>query len=93
MQDESLFEQFANQDTVILAIAKEDKDLDTHGKFYGHFQPAPRFTLLADLDKQTARFRETSVYVIDKQGVVREIFPARCAHGRTGAPCSNRSKR
>ena len=60
---------------MILAVAKEDKDLESHAWFYGHFQPQPRFRLLADLDHQTSRFRETSVYLIDKEGVVRDIFP------------------
>ena len=73
---QNTYDQFEALDTVVIAVAQEDKDLESHGRFYDHFKPEPRFLLAADLDRSdTGRYERTSTYLIDKQGVVRQIFP------------------
>jgi peroxiredoxin len=72
-----MFDEFEKRDVTVIAVSQEDKDLETHGRFYKHFKPAPRFEIVADLKREkTQRYRRTTTYLIDKQGVVREIFPA-----------------
>ena len=71
-----MYDEFEAMDAVVIAIAQEDRDLESHGKFYDNFKPEPRFELCADFQrKDTQRYERTSTYLIDKQGVVRQIFP------------------
>ena len=68
-------------DAIVIAIAQEDRDLESHGKFYKHFKPKPRFELAADFSRaETQRYERTSTYLIDKEGVVRQIFPQLIHH-------------
>lgn len=61
----------------MIAIAQEDKDLKSHARFLEHFPTKPRFEIVADLNrKMTKRYRRVTTYIIDKQGIVREIAPA-----------------
>ncbi len=71
-----MYDEVEAMDTVVIAIAQEDRDLESHGKFHRNFKPEPRFKLCADFQrKDTERYERTSTYLIDKQGVVRQIFP------------------
>ncbi len=76
-----MYDEFEKHDTVVIAIAQEDNDLKSHAKFLKHFDPQPRFDIVADLDRQaTQRYDRTTAYLIDKQGVVRQIFPMLIHH-------------
>ncbi len=71
-----MYDEVEAMDTVVIAIAQEDRDLESHGKFHANFKPVPRFELCADFQrKDTKRYERTSTYLIVKQGVVRQIFP------------------
>ncbi len=49
----------------------------THGKILEKFPEDLPFQLVADVDQeQTKSYDRTTTYLIDKEGVVREIFPA-----------------
>ncbi len=66
---------------MVVAVAQEDKDLATHAKFLKHFDPAPRFKLVADVEGITKdRYHQTTTYLIDKTGHIREIFPMMVHH-------------
>jgi peroxiredoxin len=79
-----MFDAFEARDIVVIAVAQEDKDLEGHAKFRQHFQPEPRFELAADFDKtDTKRYERTSTYLIDKTGVVRQVFPQMVHHRAT----------
>ena len=72
-----MYDAFEARDTVVIAIAQEDKDLKSHGQFLKKFEQTPPFDIVADIGrKQTERYDRTTSYLIDKQGMVREIFPA-----------------
>lgn len=65
----------------MVAIAQEDKDLVSHAKFLKHFKDAPKFKLTADIEGLTKdQFHQTTTYLIDKSGRVREIFPMMVHH-------------
>jgi peroxiredoxin len=71
-----MYDKFETRDVVVIAVAQEDKDLASHGKFLKHFDPPPPFEIVADFDrKDTSRYERTSTYLIDKEGVVRQVFP------------------
>lgn len=72
------YDEFTKRKTAVIAISQEDKSLATAAKFLKHFgDDGPRFTIAADVNREkTGRFRRTTSYLIDKRGVVREIFPA-----------------
>lgn len=71
-----MYDDFDQRDTIAIAIAQEDKDLETHGKFLTGFDSKPPFPIVADLGRaQTQRYDRTTTYLIDKKGVVREVFP------------------
>ena len=72
-----MYDEFEKRDTVVIAVAQEDKDLKSHGKMLSAFDAKTPFDVVADLGrKQTERYDRTTSYLIDKHGVVREIFPA-----------------
>lgn len=59
----------------MIAIAQEDKTLEEHAGMLNAL-PDKRFEVVADLNReQTLEYDRTTAYLIDKQGVVREIFP------------------
>lgn len=71
-----MYDAFTKLDTVVIAIAQEDKDLKSHGLILERFKPTPRFDIVADIDRgATNRYKRTTAYLIDKKGVVRQVFP------------------
>ena len=67
----------------VIAIAQEDKDLASHAKFLKHFEPdGPRFEIVADLEGKatTGPLHRTSTYLVDPEGVVRQVFPSTIHH-------------
>ena len=72
-----MYEEFEKRDTVVIAVAQEDKDLKTHGNILSKFKSKPPFDIVADVNREkTGRYGRAATYLIDKKGVVREIFPA-----------------
>ena len=70
------YDEFEQRDTVVIAIAQEDTDLQKHGRIRQGIPGDPRFHIVADLNrKDTQRYRRTTAYLIDKNGIVRQIFP------------------
>ncbi len=69
--------EFDKRGAVVVAIAQEDKDLESHGKILKKIRASdPQFIIAADIGHTTTTaFDRTSVYLIDKDGVVRQIFP------------------
>lgn len=73
---QKLQDEFKSRDTVVIAVAQEDKDIKSHAKIYNRFKPAPWFDIVADINRsQTLAYKRTTAYLIDKQGTVRQIFP------------------
>lgn len=71
-----MYDEFTQRDTVVIAIAQEDTDLKKHGLLSAKIKPSPKFDIVADLNrKKTKRYDRTTAYFIDKQGIVRQIFP------------------
>lgn len=57
-----------------VAIAQEDKTLEDFAKAASRFDGS--FSLVADLNREQTKFIDrTTAYLVDKKGVVREIFP------------------
>jgi len=68
----------------VVAVAQEDDDLAKHARFLTSFKPAPRFDVVADLNREvTTRWDRATIYVIDAQGVVSQVFP-QLIHHRAG---------
>lgn len=71
-----MYDAFEERDVVVIAIAQEDTDLKQHGQLPGRIRPAARFDVVADLNRAvTTRYDRTTAYLIDKEGVVRQVFP------------------
>ena len=71
-----MYDEFQERDTTVIAVAQEDTDLKSHGKFLRHFGSSPPFDIVADLGrKKTKRYHRTTAYLIDKTGTVRQVFP------------------
>ena len=72
-----MFDEFEKRDTVVIAIAQEDKDLESHGKFLSRFGDDRPFEIVADIGRRlTKKYDRVTTYLIDKQGIVRQVFPA-----------------
>ena len=73
---QEVYDEFEKRDTVVIAVAQEDKDLKQHGQMAARIKPKPRFDIVADLNRvDTTRYKRTTAYLIDKTGRVRQIFP------------------
>ena len=60
---------------MVIALSQEDETLEDFARMPKRFE-ALRFPVVADLRRQeTAAYDRTTAYLIDKQGVVREVFP------------------
>jgi peroxiredoxin len=71
-----MYDRFEALGVTVIAVAQEDKDLESHGRFRGNFKPQPRFEIVADLERTgTEGYDRTSTYLIDRTGVVRQVFP------------------
>jgi len=71
-----VYDEFTRRDTIVIAIAQEDTDLKEHGLLPAKITPSPKFDIVADLNrKKTKRYDRTTAYLIDKEGIVRQIFP------------------
>lgn len=70
------YDAFEKLDTAVIAVSQEDTDLKSHGQFLRKFKSPPPFDIVADLNrKATKRYDRTTAYLIDKMGVVRQVFP------------------
>ena len=66
-----MYDEFQERDTTVIAVAQEDTDLKSHGKFLRHFGSSPPFDIVADLGrKKTKRYHRTTAYLIDKTGTI-----------------------
>lgn len=78
----------------MIAVAQEDTSLEGHGKIYQHFSPAPRFQIVADLGRKTTDpYGRTRTYLIDKTGIVRQVFPQLLHHRASWKAILNESRR
>jgi len=60
----------------VVAVAQEDKDLETHARMKQALGGSVPFEMVCDVDRKvTTAFHQTTTYLIDERGVVREIFP------------------
>jgi len=76
VQLQQMYDEFLALDTVVVAVSQEDKDLVSHGKFLTQFKSQPPFEIVADLNREkTPSFDRITTYLIDKNGVVRQVFP------------------
>ncbi len=71
-----MYHEFEKRDTVVIAVAQEDKDMDSHRGILRNFKPDRGFQIAPDIGRRKTRaYDRTTAYLIDKQGIVRQIFP------------------
>ena len=71
-----MYDEFEKRDTVVIAVSQEDTDLKSHAKFLKKFKEQPPFDIVADFKRgETKRYDRTTAYLIDKKGIVRQVFP------------------
>jgi len=71
-----MYDELEARDTMVIAIAQEDESLEEHGTLLSAFEPFPRFEIGADLGRErTTAYDYTTAYLIDEQGIVRQVFP------------------
>ena len=77
-----MWSEFESRDITVIVIAQEDKELESHGKFLARFgEDGPPFEIVADLNRErTIAYDRTTTYLIDRDGVVRQVFPMLIHH-------------
>ena len=76
--------EFAARDTVIVAVSQEDKDLESFAKMPSNPKLKDReFEIVADIGHTVPQIDRVTTYLIDKDGVVREVFPQLIRHRAT----------
>ena len=74
MQLQTLYPRLEALNTTAIAISQEDTDLASFRKMPDRFEGL--FPILADLErKQVPSLDRTTAYLIDDEGIVRQIFP------------------
>ena len=67
-----MWDEFEKRDTVVIAIAQEDRDLKSHGQFLSKFGSDRPFDIVADIGRKlTKKYDRVTTYLIDKEGIVR----------------------
>ena len=75
------YDEFEKRGQSVIAVAQEDDDLAKHARILSAFEPAPRFDLVADLNREvTTRWDRTTIYAIDAAGVVQQVYPQLIHH-------------
>ena len=70
------YDAFEQRGVPVILVAQEDDDLAKHARMFSSFDPAPRFDVVADLERQvTTRWDRATIYAIDAEGVVQQVFP------------------
>ncbi len=78
---QEIYDEFTSRETVVIAIAQEDTDLSSHGLIHQNLKPNPRFEIVADLNEETIeKYDRATAYLIDRQGIVRQVFPMAIQH-------------
>lgn len=73
---QEMYGEFEKRDTVVLAIANEEQTLAANVKIRDHLGGDPHFLNAVDLGFSSRdRFERTTSYLVDKEGVVRQVFP------------------
>lgn len=78
MQLQETYEDFLALDTVAIAVFQEDTELveANYRPFLARFDPLPLFDLVVDVNRAaTAAYERTTTYLVDRDGIVRQIFP------------------
>lgn len=76
-----MYDEFTKRDVAVIAVAQEDKDLESHARFLKHFEDGPPFDIVCDVGREaTQRYDRTTAYFIDKSGTVRQVFPMLIHH-------------
>ncbi len=74
---QEIYSELEKRDTVAIAISQEDTDLKSAKGFMKLFKgKTPGFAIAADFKRKTTpKYDRATTYFIDKEGVVRQIFP------------------
>ncbi len=71
-----MWSEFQQRDIAVIAVAQEDKDVSSHAQILKRFKSDRKFEIVVDVDRRkTSSYDRTSAYLIDEQGVVRQVFP------------------
>ncbi len=71
-----MYDEFEKRDTAVVAIAQEDRDVASHKRILRNFKDDRPFQIVADIGyKKTKAYDRTTAYLIDKKGIVRQVFP------------------
>jgi len=71
-----MYDEFEERGVTVIALSQEDTDLEKFGQIAAKVPGDLRFELVADLDRaKTDRYDRLTTYVIDADGVVRQVVP------------------
>jgi len=71
-----MYDAFEQRGVAVIAVSQEESNLQKHGLLPDRIKPKPRFPVVADLNRAvTKRYDRTTAYLIDKSGIVRQVFP------------------
>jgi len=91
---QQLWDEFDSRHISAIAIAQEDKDLASHAKFLEHFKEPIAFKIVADLNRmQSTAYDRTTAYLVDREGIVRQVFPMMIHHRATWRAVLNEADR
>lgn len=69
-------DEFERRGVTVIALSQEDTELEQFGQIAAKVPGDLRFELVADLNRAaTERYDRLTTYVIDAEGVVRQVVP------------------
>jgi len=79
-----MWDEFDRRGARVVAIAQEDTDLEQHARLPAALGDDLPFEIVADLNRErTAPYDRTTTYLLDADGVVRQVFPQMIHHRAT----------
>ena len=72
---QEIYQEFEKRGITVIGLANEEKSLYEHKKTIEKFEGAG-FELVADINRRKTKMLErTTAYLVDKKGIIRQIFP------------------
>jgi len=76
-----MYNEFEKRNLHVVAIAQEDKQLESHARLPARLPDGYEFDIVADLNHEhTQQYDRVTTYYITRDGVVRQVFPQLIHH-------------
>ncbi len=70
-----LYDEFKDRKVAVIGVSNEERNLMAHTNVIGELGFLPEWDLVTDIGYRHNSFARTTAYLLDTDGVVRQVFP------------------